>query len=82
MRLLIERQERDLGELREFANIERESLQFHVLEQQERINTFLKIQSETQLSDKENRQTQNRGLSHNNRGGSQNKVKSGLLIIL
>jgi hypothetical protein len=81
MRLLIERQERDLGELREFANLERESLQFHVLEQQEQINAFLKVQSETHLSDKERGQTQNRRLSLNNLGESQ-KVKSGLFFTL
>ena len=69
MRLLIERQERDLGELREFANLERESLQFHVLDQQERINSFLKIQSETQVRDTENCQNQDRVSSHNGRVG-------------
>jgi hypothetical protein len=79
MRLLIERQERDLGELREFANLERESLQFHVQEQQEQINTFLKVQSETHLRDKGSSQIQNRRLSHNNLGESQ-KVKFGLFI--
>lgn len=81
MRMLIERQERDLGELREFANLERESLQFHVLEQQERINTFVKIQSETQLSVKENCQIRKKSLSYNNRGGSR-KVNHEIFIVL
>lgn len=81
MRMLIERQERDLGELREFANLERESLQFHVLEQQDRINTFEKIQSETQLSAKENCQIRKRSLSNNDHGGSR-KVKHEFFIVL
>lgn len=69
MRLLVERRDRDLNELREFANIERESLESQLFEQQQQIDLHMSTENSVNSSHKN-------GVKMDEERSSNNEVES------